>query len=154
MPRIIPITIKGTPTPRTCIQRLIPSPSTSDEPIPKEYAKFFTEAEKKLYIIFVENEAVGIVAMSVASFDEDTEGFSYIDEIYVDKKYRGKGIAKDIVRRYLKHQENDCGFYILKENATSIAIWENFLKKENYMFEKIDAKEKLWFYRVKIGGKR
>lgn len=122
--------------------------------IPKEYAKFFTEVEKKLYIIFVENEAVGIVAMSVASFDEDTEGFSYIDEIYVDKKYRGKGIAKDIVRRYLKHQENDCGFYILKENATSIAIWENFLKKENYMFEKIDAKEKLWFYRVKIGGKR
>lgn len=113
------------------------------------YTEYMTSVEKKPYVIFANGKAVGFTVMSIANADEQEDGcISYIEEIFVEKEYRGKGIATDIVKRFLQQQEGACGFRVLKKNEAAVAIWEKFLKEEDYCFDKLDMDENLWSYRV------
>lgn len=115
----------------------------------KVYEKYFTTVEKKPYVIFVEDKAVGFTVMSVPDADEQEDGcISYIEEMFVEKQYRGKGIATDIVKRFLKQQEGMCGFSVLKKNEAAVSIWEKLLKEEGYHYKKVDEDEQIWSYFV------
>uniref|UniRef100_UPI004056BA03 GNAT family N-acetyltransferase n=1 Tax=Acetatifactor sp. TaxID=1872090 RepID=UPI004056BA03 len=75
------------------------------------YMEYLTTVEKHPYVIFVEDQAIGFAVMSAASADEQEDGcISYMEEIFVEKEFRGKGIATDIVKRFMEQQEGTCGF--------------------------------------------
>lgn len=113
------------------------------------YEEYFTTVEKHPYVIFVGEAAVGLAVMSAASAEEQADGcISYIEEIFVEKLYRGKGIATDIVKRFLGQQEGTCGLSVLKKNVAAVAIWEKLLREECYSYKKIDEDEKVRNYYV------
>lgn len=119
--------------------------------LPKIYGDFFKEPEKKMFLVFVEGKAAGFTVMAVPKAEDEPDGcISYIEELYIEKEYRNRGIAKDIVKRFLRQQKGKCGFCVLKKNEVADAIWEALLKKEGYAFTK-NGDEKLWFYQVDTG---
>jgi len=117
----------------------------------KIYEEFFVEPEKKMFLVFVEEKAAGFAVMAVPKAEDEPDGcISYIEELYIEKEYRGRGIAKDIVKRFLRQQKGKCGFCVLKKNEVADTIWESLLQKEGYSYEKT-GDEKLWFYKVDAG---
>lgn len=110
---------------------------------------YFTAVEKKPYVIFIGEKPVGIAVMSVADADAQEMGCgSFIDELFVEKASRSKGIAGDIVIRYLKQQEGSCGFTAAKRNETAVLILEKILQKGKVNFDKTDVDKDTWFYRI------
>lgn len=117
----------------------------------KIYEGFLKEPEKKMFLVFVGGKAAGFAVVSVPKAEEEPDGcISYIEELYIEKEYRKKGIAKDIVKRFLRQQKGKSGFCVLKKNEIADTIWEDLLKKEGYSYKK-NGDENLWFYQVDTG---
>lgn len=113
--------------------------------------EFFSAVEKKPFVIFDDDKAVGITVMSVPNAEElEDDCLSYIEEMYVEKASRGKGIATDIVKRYLRQQNGNVGFCVLKKNKKAVDIWEELMEKEGYKWKRFESDEDTWFYRVEI----
>ena len=66
----------------------------------------------------------------------------------MEKASRQKGIAVDIIKRFLKQQEGKIGLYVSKRNMSAVSILEKILKKEEYDLDKMDVGNGTWFYRV------
>lgn len=111
--------------------------------------EFFTAVEKKPYVIFEKDKAIGITVMSVPNEEELEDGcISYIEEMFIEKKSRGKKIATDIVKRFLRQQDGNVGFCVLKNNDRAVGIWEELIKNEGYRWKRFESEEDTWFYCV------
>ena len=115
----------------------------------KDYTGDGPEVEKKAYVIFEKDKAIGITVMSVPNEEELEDGcISYIEEMFIETKSRGKKIATDIVKRFLRQQDGNVGFCVLKNNDRAVGIWEELIKNEGYRWKRFESEEDTWFYRV------
>lgn len=71
------------------------------------------------FLIQLENEIVGIVEYQITNSDIDKKEILYIKDLFVDDKFRGKGIGKEVMRllKTLKYRiELECWYQIPANN--------------------------------------
>lgn len=71
------------------------------------------------FLIQLENEIVGIVEYQITNSDIDKKKILYIKDLFVDDKFRGKGIGKEVMRllKTLKYRiELECWYQIPANN--------------------------------------
>ena len=88
------------------------------------------------------------MSVSLKIFSPETGCVSYVETLYVEEPSRGRGIARDIVKRFLAQQKGSCGFSVSQANEPAIAFWERLLKAEGYSFTKTEGNGQSWCYRV------
>lgn len=88
------------------------------------------------YIIFDNNNPVGFVVFSKQEPGSCESTTCCIDEIFIVKTSRGKGLATLVVNDFLKKEKDGiCGLAVLKDNIPAIQFWEKLIKKydTNYL---------------------
>lgn len=71
------------------------------------------------FLIQLENEIVGIVEYQITNSDIDKKEILYIKDLFVDDKFRGKGIGKEVMKllKTLKYRiELECWYQIPANN--------------------------------------
>lgn len=98
-----------------------------------EYAKNIDNEEKNKILSYVNNEILRLLDnYKIIIINSNTVGCvcctSYkdgklLDEIYLEKHFRNKGIGSDIIHNYLK--ENEIVYlWVYKENQKAISLYE------------------------------
>lgn len=87
---------------------------------PKEFVEEIRDnVTDAAYIIMADGETAGLFVPSVpAEPIEDKDCASYLQEMFVRPKYRGRGIAKDIFMSFIRQQKQDTGFCIVPESQS------------------------------------
>lgn len=96
--------------------------------LPNEIDSFFTTIGYEPYIIYDDKYPVGFVVISKQGPDSGETTTCCIDELFVVKTSRQKGLATQFVNNFLKQEKGGvCGLAILKENTPAIRFWENLI---------------------------
>lgn len=77
-------------------------------------------------IIKANEEIIGFVIIS-HSVDFNTD--VYIEDVYIEPKYRRQGLAtKHVVKKIEEHKNETIGLSVLKNNMEGISFWLNLFK--------------------------
>jgi predicted acetyltransferase len=96
--------------------------------VPDEIDSFFTTKGYEPFIIFDEKHPVGFVVFSKQDPNSGETTTCCIDELFIVKTSRHKGIATQIAKNFWSQEKGGvCGLAILKENASAICFWENLI---------------------------
>lgn len=111
------------------------------------------DVNKTRYIVTVNGESAGLLVTSVPETREEAlrDGCgNYLEELWIRPEHRRRGIATDIVKRYLRQQKTDTGFCVIPDNPAG-AFWTGLLKKEGYEYTVAPGEEDLLFFHVRNG---
>ena len=75
------------------------------------------EIFKDYYNIIIDDKIIGSVCI------RDLENAKLLDEIYLEKEFRNKGIGTDIIRKMLKKNRN-IYLWVYKENKKAISLYK------------------------------
>lgn len=118
--------------------------------VPQDVDSFFTTKGYEPYIIYDEKYPVGFVVFSKQEPDSGETTTCCIDELFVVRTSRQKGVATQVVKDFIdKERGGVCGLVVLKDNTPAIQFWENFIKQydSNYICW---AEEQVFVYNFKI----
>lgn len=83
------------------------------------------------YMIFLKNTPVGFLITGTYP-NAFSKGDIYIQEIFIKKEYRRKGIGKKVIEKRLKRTKKDISLYVLKNNEPAKAFWINVMRELGY----------------------
>jgi len=100
-----------------------------DNKIIREFKSFF-ENNKIILLVEIDSTLVGFISGTI--FKNVWRKGGYIDDIYIDKKFRRKGIATQLIKEFLntliKRKIKTCQLGVSKNNKKAI----NLYKKINF----------------------
>lgn len=101
------------------------------------------------YALFVEKEPTGILVTSAPNEEVNAYGCSsYIEDLYVVPKYRGRGIASDVFTRFIRQQKKPTNLCVMKKNAPALKFWEDVINRNNFAYERKEYDAGRWIYTV------
>lgn len=114
----------------------------------REVKEYYVTPAKWPYLIQVENESIGLCVLSGPLPQDPKDGCShYIEELYLQKEYRGRGIAGDLVQRFWKENDGTCGLCTFANNQKALGFWMDQIKAAHALYEKIRV-EDMYFFRI------
>ena len=75
------------------------------------------EIFKDYYNIIIDDKIIGSVCI------RDLENAKLLDEIYLEKEFRNKGIGTDIIRKIIENNEN-VYLWVYKENIKAVLLYK------------------------------
>ncbi|MBO2517811.1 MAG: hypothetical protein CW338_11190 [Clostridiales bacterium] len=114
------------------------------------------DVTKARYLIMAGGETAGLLVTSVPVSEEEAKEDgcgNYLEEIWLRPEYRGRGIAADIFRRYLRQQKTDTGFCVIPGNPAK-DVWLGLLDREGYEYSLRPGEEDLLFCHIRNGKER
>ena len=75
------------------------------------------EMFKDYYNIIIDDKIIGSICI------RDLENAKLLDEIYLEKEFRNKGIGTDIIRKIIENNESVC-LWVYKENIKAVSLYK------------------------------
>lgn len=90
---------------------------------------YFTEENKHPFVVWKDERPLGFVVFSYPDEDDENEDGCDcdIEEFFILKSSRNKGIATEICKKYWEKVQCVCGLSILKENIHAVKFWEKLI---------------------------
>lgn len=115
----------------------------------KEINSMRSDVTMTSYVLFVEKEPAGILVTSTPNEEVNTYGCgSYMEDLYVIPKYRGRGIASDIFSRFIRQQNKPTNLCVMKKNVPALRFWEDVINRNEFFYERKEYDEGRWLYTV------
>lgn len=110
--------------------------------------EILSDVNKTAYVIYACDKAVGLFVCSVPSFETGAhDAESIIEAIYILPEFRGRGIARDVISRFIKQQKANVGFYMF-ENSRAKTYFEKVLDEQGVRYDIYRAYDDVNFYLV------
>ncbi len=94
------------------------------------------------FVILVGDQPAGLLVTSAPETEEEEELYAgFLEEIFVDEPYRGRGIGSDIFYRYFRQQPKDAGYCVLNKNEYALKKWKNLLESKGMTLQQYPAGE-------------
>ena len=103
------------------------------------------------YVIYVGKEPAGISVTSTPNEEVNADGCgSYLEDLYIHPKFRGRGIASDIFLRFVRQQKRPVNFCVMKKNAPALKLWEDIIQKHGLLSERKEYDQGRWIFKVSM----
>lgn len=99
------------------------------------------EIFKDYYNIIIDDKIIGSVCI------RDLENAKLLDEIYLEKEFRNKGIGTDIIRKIIENNESVC-LWVYKENIKAVSLYKRL------GFKIIDETESRYYMEYNVKGEK
>lgn len=99
------------------------------------------EIFKDYYNIIIDDKIIGSVCI------RDLENAKLLDEIYLEKEFRNKGIGTDIIRKIIENNEN-VYLWVYKENIKAVLLYKRL------GFKIIDETESRYYMEYNVKGEK
>ena len=99
------------------------------------------EIFKDYYNIIIDDKIIGSVCI------RDLENAKLLDEIYLEKEFRNKGIGTDIIRKIIENNES-VYLWVYKENIKAVSLYKRL------GFKIIDETESRYYMEYNVKGEK
>ena len=99
------------------------------------------EIFKDYYNIIIDDKIIGSVCI------RDLENAKLLDEIYLEKEFRNKGIGTDIIRKIIENNES-VYLWVYKENIKAVLLYKRL------GFKIIDETESRYYMEYNVKGEK
>ena len=99
------------------------------------------EIFKDYYNIIIDDKIIGSVCI------RDLENAKLLDEIYLEKEFRNKGIGTDIIRKIIENNES-VYLWVYKKNIKAVLLYKRL------GFKIIDETESRYYMEYNVKGKK
>ena len=96
---------------------------------------------KDYFNIIIDDKIIGSVCI------KDLENAKLLDEIYLEKEFRNKGIGTDIIRKIIENNESVC-LWVYKENIKAVSLYKRL------GFKIIDETESRYYMEYNVKGEK
>lgn len=118
--------------------------------LPQTIDSFFSRPGYRPYIIYDEKTPTGFVVFSKQEPDSGEPTTCCIDEIFVLRTRRQRGIAASVVKDFLAQERGGvCGIAVLKENRPAVRFWENIIPQYDADYRRQES-DGVYIYNFKI----
>lgn len=93
------------------------------------------------YVIMSDDKPVGIV-----NFIEGKEADYCVQEIFIIRPFRRKGIATDVINNYLSNKHGSFMVHILKGSTDAISFFESYFKEKGMEARREERDAIAWNY--------
>lgn len=110
-------------------------------PLDKFLTIFANQGNKQIFVLEEKSKIIGTASIVIDNkFTRGGVSYGYVEDVVVDKKYRGLGIGTSILQYALKHtkREHDITKFLLRCNRDMVPFYKNV------NFEESDDVLMLW----------
>ena len=125
-------------------QQLWPDLELDEDGLLKVYHRALASATQHLIVGIMKERVVGFCSLSVKNNFWKAGYIGNVDELVVDKDYRGRGIGKKLMRRIEE--------IVMQNQCTQIELDSSFHRKEaHFFYENIGFKSRAYLFTKPLG---